>query len=67
VAYRIDMVIDQAVVVEVKALETIAPIHSRRLRTYLLLSKFPVGLLLNFGAATMTQGIKRVANHFPDH
>jgi len=53
------------VLVEVKALEHVAPIHSQQLYTYLRLADCRVGLL-NFGAPKMTEGIKRVVNNFPE-
>ena len=61
-AYRADLIVEEVVIVEVKALETLAPIHSRQLLTYLRAADCPVGLLLNFGAKTMREGIKRVVN-----
>ena len=64
--FRADIVIEGSVLIEVKAQEAIAPIHTRQLQTYLRLGRFPVGLLLNFGAPTMKAGIKRVVNNFPD-
>ena len=51
---------------EVKAIESLAPIHERQLLTYLRIVHLPVGLLLNFGALTMKQGIKRVVNNFKE-
>jgi GxxExxY protein len=65
-AFRADLVVEHAVVVEVKALDTIAPVHIRQLHTYTRLTECHVGLLLNFGAATMKDGIRRVINGFPD-
>jgi GxxExxY protein len=65
-AYRADLVVEETVIVEVKAIEALAPIHSRQLLTYLRLAHCPVGLLLNFGAPTMRQGIKRVVNNFKE-
>lgn len=64
-AYRTDLVIAGQVLVEVKALEAIAPIHCRQLHTYLRLGNYPVGLLLNFGAPTMKAGIRRIVNGYP--
>ena len=63
-AYRGDLVVEDAVLVEVKALETLAPIHSRQLYTYLRLSDRHLGLLLNFGGLTMKDGIKRIVNGY---
>jgi len=57
--YRIDMIVDDAVVVEVKAVEKFAPIHEAQLITYLRLSGFRVGLILNFNVRRMTDGIMR--------
>ena len=66
-AYRVDMVVEGCVIVEVKAMEALAPIHARQLLTYLKLYDSAVGLLLNFGARSMREGIKRVVNSFPSH
>jgi len=65
-AYRADIVVERAVVLEVKALESLAPIHSRQLYTCLRVADCRVGLVLNFGASTMVHGIKRVVNGFPE-
>jgi GxxExxY protein len=65
-AYRADLVVAESVLVEVKALETLAGIHTQQLYTYLRVGGYPVGLLLNFGAPTMSAGIKRVVNRFPE-
>ena len=65
-AYRADIVVEHAVVLEVKAVDRIAPIHSRQLYTYLRVADCRVGLVLNFSAPTMLEGIKRVVNNFPE-
>ena len=57
---------ETVVIVDVKAVETIAPVHLRQLRTYTRLADCDVGLLLDFGAPTLRDGIKRVVNGFPD-
>lgn len=65
--FRVDLLVDGRVVVELKCVEKLAPVHPKQLLTYLRLLDKPVGLLLNFGAATLKEGIKRVANHYtPD-
>ena len=64
--FRADIVVECSVLIEVKAQEAIAPIHTRQLQTYLRLGRYPVGLLLNFGAPTMKAGIRRMVNGFPD-
>jgi GxxExxY protein len=65
-AHRPDLIVEDVVVVEVKALDTTAPVHSRQLSTYAKLANCRLGLLLNFGAATMKEGIIRVVNNFPE-
>lgn len=64
-AYRLDLLVERSVVVEVKAVDAIPGIYVRQLQTYVRLAQCPVGLLLNFGAPTMKAGIKRVVNGFP--
>ena len=61
-AFRADLLVDGCVVVEVKSVEKLAHVHTKQLLTYLRLLNLRVGLLLNFGAATMRQGLKRVVN-----
>jgi len=66
-AYRVDLLVENAVVVEVKALERIGRLHEAQLRSYLRLSGCKVGLLLNFNVKWLTaEGIKRVVNNFPE-
>ncbi len=62
--YRIDFVVDAKVIVEAKAVEELHPIHSTQLLTYLRFSGLRLGLLMNFHAGTLRQGIKRVVNNF---
>jgi len=62
--YRIDILVDHRVVVEVKAVERQLPIHEAQLLSYLRLSGMKVGLLLNFHVLHMKEGIKRMVNHF---
>ncbi len=62
--YRLDIVVAECVVVEIKAVETVLPIHSAQLLTYLRLSGIRVGLLLNFNVAVLKDGIKRLVNDF---
>lgn len=58
-AYRIDILAEDAVIVEVKAIETILPIHEAQLLSYLKLSQKRVGLLINFKVAHLRDGIRR--------
>lgn len=60
--FRIDLLVEGCVIVELKSVEKLAPVHSKQLLTYLRLMKLPVGLLLNFGAATLEEGLHRVVN-----
>lgn len=59
ISYRLDLLVFDTVVIEVKAVETLLPIHSAQLLTYLKLGSYPVGLLLNFNVSQLTQGIVR--------
>jgi GxxExxY protein len=54
------------VLVELKAVDAPHNVHRRQVNTYLRLGDYRVGLLLNFGAPTMKQGIERIVNGFPD-
>jgi GxxExxY protein len=60
--YRLDLLIENKVVVEVKAVDALAPIHRTQLRTYLRLADCPVGLILNFNVPLWKHGIRRVVN-----
>jgi GxxExxY protein len=57
--YRIDLLVDQRVVVELKAVEAIEPIHEAQLLTYLRLSGCKVGLIINFNVPVLKDGIRR--------
>ena len=63
-AFRADLLVEGSVIVEVKSLERLAPVHPRQLLTYLRLTNLRVGLLPNFGGETMKEGLKRVVNDF---
>lgn len=62
--YRIDLIVENAIVLELKACESIAPVHRVQLLSYLKLSNKPLGLLLNFHVALMKDGIVRMKNGF---
>jgi GxxExxY protein len=57
--YRLDLVIDGVVIIEVKAIDALAPIHDAQVLTYLKLSGLRIGLLMNFNVALLKQGLKR--------
>ncbi len=61
--FRVDLLVERRVVVELKSVEKIAPLHSKQLLTYLRLMRLPVGLLINFGSPTLKEGVNRVVNH----
>ena len=63
--FRVDLLVEGCVIVELKSTERMAPVHGKQLLTYLRLTNLQVGLLLNFGAGTMKEGIKRVVNGLP--
>jgi GxxExxY protein len=58
--YRLDLVIDGRLVLEIKAVEALAPVHEAQLLTYLRLSGIKTGLLMNFNTPVLKQGIKRM-------
>ena len=64
-AYEVDFLVEDSVVVELKATSTNTPVDARQLLTYLRFTGCPLGLLLNFGALKLTDGIKRIVNNFP--
>ena len=63
--FRVDLLVEERVVVEVKSVERLAPVHGKQLLTYLRLMHLNVGLLLNFGCATMKDGVHRVVHELP--
>jgi iron complex transport system substrate-binding protein len=62
-AFRIDLLIDERLLVEVKSVERLAPVHAKQLLTYLRLTGQPLGLLINFGGETLKEGIRRLVNN----
>jgi GxxExxY protein len=67
--YRVDILVDGKLIIEVKSVERLAPVHSKQLLTYIRLARQPVGLLMNFGGETLREGLRRIvdgpANIFP--
>jgi len=64
--YRIDMLVEDQVILELKSVEVIATVHTKQLLTYLRLADKRLGLLINFGDALIKRGIKRIVNGLPD-
>ncbi len=60
VAYRIDLVIDRRLIVEIKTVDRLLPVHEAQLITYLRLSGVRVGLLMNFNCAVLKDGLQRI-------
>jgi iron complex transport system substrate-binding protein len=62
VAFKIDILVEDRLILEIKAVDQLSKAHARQLLTYLRLMKQPLGLLLNFSEATMAAGIRRMVN-----
>ena len=63
--FRADLIVEDLVIVEIKSIDRLAPVHTKQILTYLRLANLHVGLLLNFGAETMSKGIKRLVRDLP--
>jgi GxxExxY protein len=64
--YRIDLLVDGRIVVELKAVDALAPIHDAIVLTYLRLSGCKIGLLINFNAAVLKDGLRRLVNKYEE-
>lgn len=64
--FRADLIVDDLVLVELKSVEATLPVHRKQTLSYVRLAGFRLGLLLNFGAPTMREGITRLVNNLPD-
>ncbi len=62
--FKIDLLVEDCVIVEIKSVEKTMPVHSKQVHTYLKLMNLKVGLLLNFGANLMKEGIFRIVNQY---
>ncbi|SOB87080.1 GxxExxY protein [Sphingomonas guangdongensis] len=62
-AFRIDLIVNLGLIVEIKSVERLAAVHTKQLLTYLRLMEQPLGLLINFGGETLREGLKRVVNN----
>ena len=63
-AFKIDLLVDGRLLVEIKSTERLAAVHGKQLLTYLRLTQQPVGLLVNFGGETLKEGLKRIVNDY---
>jgi len=62
--FRADLIVERKVIVEIKSVELVAPVHQKQLLTYLRLTTLKVGLLVNFNEVLIKDGIKRIVNNF---
>jgi len=62
IGYRLDMIVEEKVIVEIKSVETLVPVHFAQVLTYLKLSDMKLGLLINFNSAYLKDGVHRLAN-----
>ena len=66
VGFRIDLLVNEKVIVEIKSVEALAPIHRKQLETYLRLTDLRLGLLINFNVELIKRGIQRVVNRLAE-
>lgn len=64
--FRADLLVEDSLLIELKSVENLAPVHSKQVLTYLRLLNLPLGLLINFGAATFKEGCKRIVKDHKD-
>ncbi len=64
--YRLDILVEEAVIIDVKSIDQLAPIHKAQLLSYLKLSGCKVGLLINFNVKVLKDSVVRMVNNFPD-
>jgi iron complex transport system substrate-binding protein len=60
--FRADLVVEGKLLIELKSIERLAPVHGKQVLTYLRFMKLPIGLLMNFGAPTFREGLRRIVN-----
>lgn len=63
-AFKVDLLVEECLVIELKSAVQLSPVHTKQLLTYLRLMNLSVGLLLNFGHQTMKEGIRRIVNNY---
>ncbi len=64
--FRMDLLVEESIIVEIKSVERNHPVHPKQLRTHLVLAKLQLGLVLNFGLERMKEGITRIVNGLPE-
>ncbi|MDP4647184.1 MAG: GxxExxY protein [Akkermansiaceae bacterium] len=60
--FRADLIVEDSLLIELKSVSQLAPVHSKQVLTYLRLLNLPLGLLINYGSPTFKEGIKRILN-----
>ena len=65
-SYRIDVLVEKRLIVELKSVEKVLPVHKKQVITYLKVSGLKLGLLINFGAALLKDGITRLVNNLEE-
>lgn len=66
-AFRVDLLVENTLIIEIKSVERLAPVHSKQVLTYLRMSGQPLGLLMNFGAEVFRDSIKRIIDNRSDY
>jgi GxxExxY protein len=66
-AFRADMLVNGKLLIELKSVERLAPVHAKQTLTYLRLMNLPLGLLINFGGITLKEGLKRIVNNYREN
>jgi GxxExxY protein len=64
--FRADLVVEDRLLIELKSIDRLAPVHTKQVVTYLRFLKLPVGLLMNFGGETFKEGLRRIVNNHID-
>jgi GxxExxY protein len=64
--FRADIVVEGKLLIELKSVERLAPVHGKQVLTYLRLATLPLGLLMNFGGETFKEGLRRITNGYND-
>lgn len=64
--FRADVIVENLVLIELKSVEALAPVHYKQVQTYLKLANLKLGLLINFNVALIKDGIHRIVNRLPD-
>jgi len=65
-AYTLDLLVAERLIVELKSVERLMPVHGKQVLTYLRLANLPLGLLMNFGQPMFKDGLKRIVNNYDD-